>query len=333
MSNLPPPSKRVQEEAAAWFARLNRRQVPLASLEAFRAWRQRPGNRAAYADVEGLWREAAELQGDAEIRKAVSSALARPAGRRGWTRAILGPGWRPALGVTAVALVGLAVAIGLQIRSAGAIYATKLGEQRLVRLEDGSRVRLDTDTRLAVRFGKGERRLRLERGQAFFEVAHDTSRPFVVEAGQTRVRAVGTRFDVRRDDGQVRVILVEGIVQVRDDAPARRAAWTLKPGEQLTTGASATPRPVDVTAATSWTTGRVVFQAVPLVAAIAEINRYGAHKIRLAAPGVGQVPVTGVFDAGDTDAFVAAVSDLHDLRPSRQPDGVILLSAAPAAAN
>lgn len=326
---------RAKEEAAAWFARLNTRSIPAAALEEFRLWRQIPGNREAYAAIEAIWSKTGKLRSDPDMDEAVTAALARTRKHRRGAALLGALKSRPVTSFGAAAIAALVVLAGVQWVQARSIYSTGVGEQRLVRLDDGSRVRLDTQTQIKVRFSQGARRVVLERGQAFFDVAHDTGRPFVVAAGTADIQAVGTRFDVRRDDGKVQVILLDGIVEVRATASASTAggqqSWTLKPGEQLITGREVVaPRSVDVAAATSWTDGRITFRAVPLTTAIAEVNRYSDQKIELDAPLVEAIPVTGVFNSGDTDAFVAAVSDLHGLRAVRQPDGAIRLTAAPA---
>jgi transmembrane sensor len=327
MSQADPTEARVREEASAWFARLNRQQVSLTELEAFRAWRDDPSNRAAYEAVDRTWRRAGSLKGEPGMDQALSDALARGATRR--RRRERQGSWIAGAGVAS--LICLTVAGGAWIYLQGhPSYATRVGEQRLVRLADGSAVRLDTDTRIDVAFSRGERDIRLERGQAFFDVAHDRTRPFLVTAGDTTVRAVGTRFDVRKDGVQATVTLVEGVVEVRR-AGADSRMWTLQPGQQVAASAAASPRAINVEAATSWTAGRVVFEGVPLWAAVEEINRYSAHKIVLQAPAVASTPVTGSFETGDSDAFVSAVSDLHGLRATREPDGAIVLDApAPA---
>lgn len=327
-SPSPAPDEALIKEAAGWFARLNTRQVSSATLEAFRQWRQEPGRREAYAEVERAWRRTAVLEGDHDMGQAVDAALARGAQRRAalhaWTRP------RIAIGALVLGLAVAALGAGWAFwpALAGRTYVTGVGEQRLVQLEDGSRVRLDTDTRVSVRLGAHARRVRLVRGQAFFDVAHDASRPFVVAAGAADVRAIGTRFDVRRDAGHVRITLVQGLVEVRGPA-AGAAAVRLHPGEQVSAnGALSAPRPVDLDAATSWTDGRIVFHAVPLRAAIAEVNRYSRRKIVLDAPGLADEAVSGAFDSGDIDAFVAAVSTLQGLRAEPQGDGAIHLAPA-----
>jgi len=335
MSPSAAPDGRAKDEAAAWFARLNTRSIPATALEEFRIWRQTPGNREAYAAIEAIWNKTGQLRSDPEMGEAVTAALARTRKSRPGATFLGALRSRPVTSFGVVAITALAVLVGVQWAQARSVYSTGVGEQRLVRLDDGSRVRLDTQTQIKVRFSQGTRRVVLERGQAFFDVAKDAGRPFVVAAGTTDVQAVGTRFDVRRDEDKVRVILVDGVVEVRAAAPTSNPGslqrWTLKPGEQLTAGREVVaPKPVDVAAATSWTDGRITFRAVPLTAAIAEVNRYSDQKIELDAPDVGAILVTGIFNSGDTDAFVAAVSDLHGLRPVRQPGGAIRLTAPPA---
>ena len=310
--------KRAREEAAAWFARLNRRSVPLQALEDFRAWRQDPKNRAAYQAVESTWRDTAALADDPEIGAALTAALARP-------RPSKSAPW--ALPAAATAGLAALAAVAVMAIGPGTAYSTRVGEQRLVRLEDGTAVRLDTDTKVAVAFHSGERRVQLMHGQAFFDVAHDAARPFIVDAGPMRVRAVGTRFDVRRDGAEAKVTLVEGIVQVQSSG-ARPTGWTLRPGEQVNLGRTPARVTADIAQATSWTSGRVIFQGLPLAQAIDEVNRYSPHKIRLEAPAVADVPVTGSFQTGDVDAFVSAVSDLHGLIAKKLSDGTIVLDAS-----
>ena len=329
MSLSAPAPERAKEEAAAWFARLNTRSISAGALEEFRLWRQTPGNREAYASIEAIWRKTGALKGHPELGDAVEGALARTRKSAPAGALLVGLRSRPVTSLSIAALATLALVLGLRIFESRSDYATAVGEDRLVHLADGSQVRLDTSSEIKVHFASGVRRVELVKGQAFFQVAHDPSRPFIVQAGKTDVRATGTRFDVRRDDGVVRVTLLEGSVEVRAAQSSGPGHWALRPGQQLRLGAGlATPTTADVTAATSWTSRRITFQAVPLSTAIAEVNRYSARKVVLDAPGVGAIPVGGVFDCGDTDAFVAAVSDLQGLRAVRQADGSIHLVAA-----
>lgn len=322
--------RRREKEAADWFARLSNRTISLADVERFQAWRGDPACRQAYEELEGVWRRSAVLSDDPDIRADLAKV---PDRRRPHRRAAA---WRPQwiLGgmVAAAAAIGL---IGYQV-TMPARYVTGVGEIRTVRLGDGSRLHLDTDSRVDVRLRGGSRDLVLHKGQALFDVAPDADRPFVVVAGSTAVQALGTRFDVRRDAQGTRVTLIEGRVEVRESSAEDRR-WTLWPGEQLrvptsrqTVGdRSAAIRQVDVVAVAGWTTGRLLFQDTPLTEAIAEVNRYNDAPIVLKAPEVASEPLSGAFDVGDHAAFAEAVARIHGLQATALNDGSIVLSAQP----
>ena len=319
-----PAAARARDEAAAWFARLSQLSVTTDALKAFREWRRDAANAAAYAEVEATWEAAGRLSVDADIRAATREALAQRPARRGVFRDR--PRLRLALGAVTLLIAAL-VALFLFYAARGLSYGTRVGEQRLIVLEDGSRVRLNTDSGIQVRLGKTERLVRLTRGQAFFEVAHDAGRPFLVEAGPARVQALGTRFDVWRQPDQVRVTLLEGRVQVRQSAAGAEALLT--PHQQLTVTARGLgpARAADEALVASWTTGRLVFHGTPLEAAVAEVNRYSRRQITLDAPNLARQPVSGVFDIGDTEGFVGAVSTLFSLRAEREGSSLRLTSA------
>ena len=319
---------RAETEAARWFTRLSQPSVTHGVLEEFREWRRNPQNAQAYAKVGATWDTAGGLAHEPEIRAATLEALKR---REPRPHADPRPGragpYR--LGGAILAALALAAAVGFFALKQPS-YTTKVGEQRLVVLADGSRVRLNTDSQVYVRYRPGERRLILTRGEAFFDVAHNSARPFVVEANGAQVRALGTKFDVRRDAGQVRVTLVEGRVEVRHDD--RPQVATLAPNQQLTVTAQGVsqPRQTNAAEAAGWTTGRLTFHEMALADAIAEVNRYAPRKITLDAP-LGDKPVSGVFDAGDTEAFVAAVTTLFGLKADASNNVIRLSAPAPGA--
>lgn len=312
----------ADQEAADWFAKLNQRAISTPALEAFHAWRKEPLNDAAYGRIEHLWDLGERLAAHPSTQRDVAQALARGEQariRRTWWRQWLAPGLGLALaGALAVYLTGF---------GQGQTYRTPVGEQRLVALADGSRVRLDTDTELKVRLGAAQREVRLVHGRAFFDVAHDAARPFIVEADGARVRAVGTRFDVRLTGAEPQVTLVEGVVEVSRSQAGQVRRWRLTPGQALVPGsAKPLPTPVDLATATSWTAGQLVFHATPLSDAVAEVNRYSRTKIVLENSALAAQPVSGKFDVGDTQAFVAAVCDLFELSAGPADGGEIRLT-------
>ncbi|MBU1376127.1 MAG: FecR family protein [Alphaproteobacteria bacterium] len=323
MNDPRPHSTREQAEAAEWFSRLGHRSVTTQTIRDFQDWRDKPEHDAAYAEVEAFWEANGERAADPEIMRMTEEALARRRGFRlpTWLRSQR-MGW-------SIALATLAIAAGalFTTNQLSPTYSTEPTEQRVIRLADGSRVHLNVGSKVRVQFRGDERRIVLSRGEAFFDVAHDASRPFIVDAGGADVRALGTKFDVRRDDGRVQVTLVEGVVRVNRDAD--HEAWTLAPNQQLTVArASATKRVlVDAAPATSWTTGRLTFHETPLATAVAEVNRYSDRKIDIEGADLAGRLVSGVFDVGDTDSFVKGVTMLFDLRATTTPDGSIRLSS------
>jgi transmembrane sensor len=312
---------RAEAEASAWFTKLKRPAITRDALFDFRDWKQNAENAAAFARVEKSWKAANGLRNDPDIKALTAEALKRHSPRPTPVQ------WRVAL--PAALAVAVLVSLG-GLWSIGALepaYATRVGEQRLVPLGDGSDVRLNTDSKIRVRYRAGERRVILERGEAFFDVAHDPSRPFVVAADGAHVRALGTKFDVRRGSSGVGVTLVEGSVLVRQDG--RPGETHLSPNQQLTVTAHgiSAPRPTDAIEAASWTTGRLRFRNMALSDAVAEVNRYSNRKLVLDAPAtLAAEPVTGEFDVGDTEAFVTALSVSFDLQASNPSGRTIRLT-------
>lgn len=315
------PTKRVktaETEAAAWHMRLGEPRVSAETVEAFFEWRKVPENAEAYRRVEQVWASTASLSSDPVMADEVDAVLTRTARRQGTPRRfVLG------LGVlTAMALMGSVSWVLLDGRGT---YATAIGEQRTVQLADGSSIQLDTDTRLRVRFSGSRRTVELERGQALFDVEPDSRRPFVVQAGETEVTAVGTLFDVRRRGDRAQVTLVSGVVDVVRAGEGQRAR--LDPGQRAMAGQGPLKvSAVDVAAATSWTEGRMVFRNTALVDAVAEVNRYLTEPVILDAPGLERESVNGTFRTGDRDAFVLAASETLGLQVSEGRDGAVRLS-------
>lgn len=203
------------------------------------------------------------------------------------------------------------------------ILDTQVGEQRTAALDDGSRVSLNTDSHVTVKFARDEREVSLDRGEAMFDVAHDASRPFIVMAGDERIRALGTSFIVRRDGERVRVTLLSGRVEV--SRTGKRLA-VLAPGERL----SATPGAVPVLdtplldSITAWRRNELRFRDTPLSEAVAEVNRYGKRRVIVNDARLASLPISGVFATDNPAEFAAAVAQLHGLHVQREGEAVLL---------
>jgi transmembrane sensor len=193
-------------------------------------------------------------------------------------------------------------------------YSTGTGEQRSVTLADGSTVQLNARSKLRVRFSETERDIELVQGQALFQVAKNPQRPFIVSSAGTRVRAVGTQFDVYRKPSGVVVTVIEGRVAVFGsaagaDVPAstghtldRGASPVyLSAGEQLTSSGAthAAPRTINPATATAWTQRQIVLEATPLSEATEEFNRYNQRQFVIRDPALNSFQIDGVFSSTD----------------------------------
>lgn len=307
--------EKAEEEAVAWHARFGATSIDSGAIEEFFEWRSKPGNADAYRRVDRVWRESQDLGSDPAIAEALDGARHR--GRRS------GLGRRSVLigglaGATALLLIA-----GAWLWSGRGAFATDVGEQRVIRLADGSKVNLDTDSRIRVRFTNGERRIDLDHGRALFDVAPAPERPFVVYAGDARVTAVGTVFDVRRAGEAVSVTLVSGVIDVVAPEMATGERRMAAGQQTRVSGSAISTRAVDVAAETSWTSGRLIFSDIPLEQAVSEMNRYLTDKIELDDPGIRTVAINGVFLVGDRDAFVSAASDGLGLKSVPKADGSV----------
>lgn len=279
----------------------------------FLRWRgQSPEHERAAREAEMLWGALPETRNAEEYRRRAR----RP---RRWL----------ALAATAC-VAALAVTIALPEPLAGLYsdYATRTGERRMLELADGSRVWLNSGSALSVDFSPQQRRLRLHSGEALFEVAKDASRPFIVEAKGGEVRAVGTRFDVDSRGPQVRVDVTEGVVQVNSagSAPVRLSA-----GERLSYREAAVPEPVqplDLSSASAWQRGKLIFNQRPLGEVLDELERYVPGRIVLTDSALRQHKVSGVFDLKDPDALLKTLERLQPVKVTHMP-WLVLIRPAP----
>lgn len=332
----------MPNDAPEWDARLRAPDCSTAERAAFEAWcSTRPENQAGYDGLQAMLaglRGAKDMPEIRSLREAASYATATPAGKlslRAWR-----VGLAAAVGILAVGLVVTssdAPTVGMD--RDGPSFATAVGERSTVNLADGTVTVLNTNTKIEVTYSDVERRVTLLRGQALFEVAKDPSRPFVVMVGEQRITAVGTVFDVRYEGDDVRVTLVEGIVDVRAAVPIATGTGSamaavqpvrMTAGQQLLTTAIATPTiPVvelaDVERATIWRQGRVFFDDVPLSEAVAEMNRYSSTQIVLADSAVDVHRVNGMFRTGQQVNFIDALESYFPLSAERVAENQIVL--------
>jgi RNA polymerase sigma factor (sigma-70 family) len=223
----------------------------------------------------------------------------------------------------AVLLLMVVVAAQLPWRVWGADQRTAAGEQRVLTLEDGSRVTLAGDSAIDLNLSDHQRRVTLLRGRAYFQVAKDPQRPFLVVAGEAKVRVTGTRFEVRRDEGErVRLTVAEG--EVVASGVGRRL--TLRAGEQVhwSRGRLGDPRRVDVAPVLAWLEGRLVFSDQPLRDILRELAPHHPDHLLLLDQTLAERRFSGTLNSGNPDAALSALSQTLPLTVRHLPGVVIL---------
>lgn len=304
MPSLPPSADPLREAAQARFLALL--DQPDAQTRAeVAAWRQAdPAHDAAFRRIEAGWHAAA---GPA-ARMAAEDEAQITAYLRAMDRARTG---RRAAGVLCVLLaVGLLTGLWLErphlIQDLAADHVAPRGAREGVTLADGTRVLLDADSALDVDFGPAERRVRLLRGGAFFEVT-PAQVPFVVAAADGEVRVLGTGFDVRLLDGGAAVTLAHGSVALT--AGRQTAPLLLEPGQKARFGQEGVgpAEPVDLDEALAWRGGRFTFSRARLADVLHEIGRYRVGRIVITDSGLAEARVSGSFVLDDPDTAIAAL--------------------------
>jgi len=322
------------EVAADWFARRRSGEMTVHELREMQAWLDADlENDAAFRRVAQAWELAREVASDPEIL-AIRERARNDHPARMRTLKFAG------FGLASFASLALAAWYGFSHAGLHDLLArpyteqirTVVGEIKTVKLPDGSIVSLDTNTVIRVRETAAQRSIALVRGQAFFRVAHDASRPFVVSVNGSDVTATGTMFDVRVDPDRFKVTLVEGHVIVGAPGAANDEQRTaMIAGWQLTTWKSGerTLKPVNLTSEAhqlGWIDGRLTFIATPIGDVAAEMNRYSTRKIVVEQP-VANIPIDGVFRTGDVDGFVKLVTAYRFARVLSDTETEIVLGA------
>ena len=316
-------AREIDAAAAAWAARVDRG-LSSPESEALDAWLAVDTRRAgAYARARAValhTERARALGADYDPNKFA------PAPRPILTRRGLMVGGGAIAASTVAAVVGT-----LMLGSRH--YATERGGTRVVPLEDGSVVTLNTASKMSVRFSKDRRDIRLSDGEALFDVAKDRSRPFVVAAGDTLVRAVGTSFTVRYlRGGPVQVLVREGVVEVthrRADSPAHLVRLTANTRAAVT---PQDPAPIKVAAVSAdevgrelaWKDGRLAFEGETLSQAAAEFARYSDTRIVIDDPALAREAITGLYQSNDPVGFARAAALALNARAEVRKDEVVL---------
>lgn len=314
----------VEAVAAAWLAQLDGGDLSDADLAAFREWINRsPEHRKTLMRLASVWTGVDDAI-EARIEQAMNDAppsFVRPIGVLGALMGLYPARMAGALaGLVGTIVLSAAFFIygpaGIPANPEKAVYASAVGEQKEMTLEDGTVVRLNTDSAIEVDFSPGERSLRLLEGEAWFDVAQNARRPFVVYAGEGAVRAVGTSFAVRKRDGVVDVTVTEGRVVLstlrRDDGEEEEASLplaTLEAGHQASFDEQRVEsvdrlEAEEIERKLSWREGFLRFEGDPLGDVVEEIGRYTTVEITIEDEALRDLRVGGYFRTGDIETML-----------------------------
>ena len=320
----------ILEEAADWLVEFSAGDVDAGARQRFDTWlRTSPEHVRAYLELIPIWEEGALPPPHPDAGPDALIALARNAdnivtltpkagevSQPATSSAARLPRRRTAIAASAVLACVAGGILAWLVLAHNPPYTTQVGEQRSIALPDGSLIELNARSSVRVRFTSNERAVELLEGQALFRVAKDPARPFIVASDGTRVRAVGTQFDVYRKKTSTTVTVLEGRVTVAHAAAESTSARTAQPstrseilvssGEQVTVTATATPRPtrVNLAAATAWTQRRLVFDASTLADVVEEFNRYNAHRLVIRDATLDSFPISASFSSTDPASLV-----------------------------
>lgn len=358
--------KLIAEQAAEWHVAQSEGGLSPQLARDFMCWlRTSPVHVAEYLAIENVardlsdsarssttpWRELLTEKDDAVLtlrsdpgNRGHAGATLPPRAdraRAGYTMSSRKASRRPILLWTAAAavLAGFAILLvtgwpGFAVKPDIETFATQHGEERSLRLPDGSFVQLDSDSAITARFDRNSRQVVVDRGQAYFKVAKDPARPFSVKVGRSLIRDIGTAFNVYRHASNATITVAEGRVQVWkvQHPPVRAERWLpwrdpvqtprgtlvadLGAGEQVwltNTGQVKSLGRVDVQRMLAWRQGRIEFDNQAISSVAAEFNRYNAVQISV-DPRIGTLPISGMFDAHDVPTFIAFLGSLPDVK-------------------
>lgn len=301
----------MSDEAARWTARMDAGAWTASDESELQAWlAAHPMHGGALLQAQAAW-----ISTDLELVEGVRNDAPPARVSRRWM--VTGGG-----GLIAASLVG-----GLLWRTSSLQYSTGVGEIRRVPLEDGSVAAINTASRIEIRVDAKQRSVKLEAGEAWFQVAKDKQRPFVVDAGRVRVRAVGTAFAVRLERDGAQVVVTEGVVEAWVEGAEGHRVRVAAGGRAFVSNnaaidvAAAEPSAVDRSLA--WRAGKIDLDGNRLDFAVGEFNRYNARKLIIADPALAGEEFDGIFRVDDPEGFATAVRDSLGVPvDTGHPDGI-----------
>ncbi|MGU3576534.1 FecR family protein [Brucellaceae bacterium C25G] len=292
-------------EALEWFARMKDEQISTGDKHAFMKWiKISPSHADAYKRAEMLWERFDIIKPEYNRMRKTRSLSRRDLLLSSLGFAIIMPG-----------------AYVLTKSMFWTDYTTDVGERKTFTLPDGSLVELGSYSALSFDYTPSRRHLTLHRGQGFFSVAPDANRPFIVDAGAGTTKALGTQFDIKRDNNSVTVTVIENRVEVylKPDQPTEMGeGWQISYSSDVI----GRPREADIATVQAWRKDRIIFEDVPLRVVLKELERYRTGKIILLDDTIGEIPVTAVFESKDSLRALEAIAATLSIRVLN-PNGML----------
>lgn len=313
--------RQIQAECRQWLALLHSGDATDADRARFAAWLQAdPRHRYVYELLQLVWSDISKLLQLAHPEPSPPRPVSTPMAKRALH-------WAAAAGVVGFAVFAIqsryetspAPAMGTEVEFAED-FATRLGEVRAIQLADGSSLTLGAYSRAVVKISASERRVILNRGEAYFEVAKDVARPFFVDAHPAAIRVVGTRFDVRLRSRHVRISVDEGAVAVNDRQAAVNGGQRI---DVLPNGRLSAPTPIDEDETAAWREGRLVYDRAPLSEVVADLSRYRTA-VTLKSPAAGDLRVTAGLRVEQIDQFVDRLPGILPVRVTRTAETIAI---------
>jgi transmembrane sensor len=314
------PDDQALEAASHWVAVLKRGEPSLRDRRALKAWLAKDAANAAALDLMlEVWDRLEPLRhrADGMVRGAAKAKLQRQVKRP----ALI---WAPVAGLAAAAVAAAAL---LLTPASVQTYSTGVGEMKAIALADHSTVWLNTDSRLSVALSPLGRRLKLERGEGEFKVAHEAWRPFIVSTSSASVRATGTDFSVRVDTDGSRIVLVQGRVKVSRSDDGQTA--DLHAGTVLVAPLSGAFRlsKADPDADLAWRRGQLIFYERPIGDVVQEFARYTGVRVRFTDEAARRTRISGAFRATDFKAFLRDISTLYHIHSSADKNADVVIGS------
>ena len=314
----------ISNQASSWIARLRSDTASIADQTAFSKWlNSDESHERAFDSALNDWQITGALKFSQQAQLLLNAQpQARPA-LAAWFF-----NW-PSAALASVALVAF-LSFGLVNQPPATdidtlYYATAVGERKNINLPDGSTIELNTNSKIQIQYSDAERKLLLESGEAFFKVASNRARPFIVDVGEGTVTAVGTAFGINRDVSKVKVTVIEGIVSVKE----RQTQPQIKPesllvkadeGLSLDMHGLSTVQTTNAHQALAWRNNLLVLENQPLTAALTELNRYLKEPIDSTDPSLAKLKVSGTFSLQTPESTLTALITTFDLQTDNSGD-------------